>query len=53
MKLIKSVILTNGTFLNGIIHIGEKQSKGGRMAEKASLGITEQLIEWGFESSTP
>ncbi len=49
--LAKSVVLTNGTFLNGIIHIGEKQSKGGRVAEKASVGITEQLIEWGFESS--
>ena len=47
----KSVVLTNGTFLNGIIHIGEKQSKGGRMAEKSSGGITEQLVEWGFESS--
>jgi tRNA uridine 5-carboxymethylaminomethyl modification enzyme len=49
--LAKSVVLTNGTFLNGIIHIGEKQSKGGRVAEKASQGITEQLMEWGFESS--
>jgi tRNA uridine 5-carboxymethylaminomethyl modification enzyme len=49
--LAKSVVLTNGTFLNGIIHIGEKQSKGGRVAEKASHGITEQLMEWGFESS--
>ena len=47
----KTVVLTNGTFLNGIIHIGEKQSKGGRMAEKASAGITEQLVSWGFESS--
>jgi tRNA uridine 5-carboxymethylaminomethyl modification enzyme len=47
----KSVVLTNGTFLNGIIHIGERQSKGGRMAEKASVGITEQLVEWGFESN--
>ena len=46
----KSVVLTNGTFLNGIIHIGEKQLKGGRMAEKSSFGITEQLINWGFES---
>ena len=46
-----AVVLTNGTFLNGIIHIGEKQSKGGRVAEKASAGITEQLVEWGFESS--
>jgi tRNA uridine 5-carboxymethylaminomethyl modification enzyme len=47
----KSVVLTNGTFLNGIIHIGEKQSKGGRVAEKSSGGITEQLVEWGFESA--
>jgi tRNA uridine 5-carboxymethylaminomethyl modification enzyme len=47
----KSVILTNGTFLNGIIHIGEMQSKGGRMAEKSSSGITEQLVDWGFESN--
>ena len=46
-----SIILTNGTFLNGIIHIGEKNSKGGRMAEKSSSGITEQLVSWGFESS--
>ncbi len=45
-----SIVLTNGTFLNGIIHIGEKNVKGGRMAEKASVGITEQLVEWGFES---
>jgi tRNA uridine 5-carboxymethylaminomethyl modification enzyme len=47
----RSVILTNGTFLNGIIHIGEKQSKGGRVAEKSSFGITENLVEWGFESA--
>ncbi|HEY5369922.1 MAG TPA: tRNA uridine-5-carboxymethylaminomethyl(34) synthesis enzyme MnmG [Hanamia sp.] len=47
----KSVILTNGTFLNGIIHIGNSQSKGGRVAEKASVGITEQLVQWGFESA--
>ena len=46
----KSVILTNGTFLNGIIHIGEKQLGGGRMAEKAATGITEQLVSLGFES---
>lgn len=46
----KSVVLTNGTFLNGVIHIGQKQSTGGRMAEKSSKGITEQLVEWGFES---
>ncbi|MEO9144092.1 MAG: tRNA uridine-5-carboxymethylaminomethyl(34) synthesis enzyme MnmG [Ginsengibacter sp.] len=49
--LSKSVVLTNGTFLNGIIHIGKKQSIGGRIAEKASTGITEQLVEWGFESN--
>ncbi|MEO6844578.1 MAG: tRNA uridine-5-carboxymethylaminomethyl(34) synthesis enzyme MnmG [Ginsengibacter sp.] len=49
--LSKSVVLTNGTFLNGIIHIGTRQSKGGRVAEKASMGITEQLIEWNFESA--
>lgn len=47
----KSVILTNGTFLNGIIHVGEKQMRGGRVAEKSSGGITEQLVEWGFESA--
>jgi tRNA uridine 5-carboxymethylaminomethyl modification enzyme len=47
----KAVVLTNGTFLNGVIHIGEKQSKGGRVAEKSSAGITEQLVEWGFESA--
>ena len=47
----KSVILTNGTFLNGIIHIGEKHAKGGRVAEKSSGGITEQLVQWGFESA--
>lgn len=46
----KSVVLTNGTFLNGIIHIGEKQIGGGRMAEKAATGITEQLVSLGFES---
>ncbi|MBA3648630.1 MAG: tRNA uridine-5-carboxymethylaminomethyl(34) synthesis enzyme MnmG [Chitinophagales bacterium] len=46
----RSVVLTNGTFLNGIIHIGEKQFGGGRMAEKAATGITEQLVELGFES---
>lgn len=46
----KSVVLTNGTFLNGIIHIGEKQFGGGRAAEKAATGITEQLVELGFES---
>ncbi len=46
----KSVVLTNGTFLNGIIHIGEKRLGGGRTGEKAATGITEQLIELGFES---
>jgi tRNA uridine 5-carboxymethylaminomethyl modification enzyme len=46
----KAVVLTNGTFLNGIIHIGEKQFGGGRMAEKAATGITEQLVELGLES---
>ena len=45
----KAVVLTNGTFLNGIIHIGEKQMGGGRAGEKAATGITEQLIELGFE----
>lgn len=46
----KSVVLTNGTFLNGLIHIGEKQFGGGRAGEKAAKGITEQLVELGFES---
>lgn len=46
----KSVVLTNGTFLNGIIHIGEKQFGGGRAGEKAATGITEQLHELGFRS---
>ncbi len=46
----KTVVLTNGTFLNGIIHIGEKQFGGGRMSESKSTGITEQLVEFGFES---
>ncbi|HRH57376.1 MAG: tRNA uridine-5-carboxymethylaminomethyl(34) synthesis enzyme MnmG [Chitinophagales bacterium] len=46
----KAVVLTNGTFLNGIIHIGEKQFGGGRAGEKASKGITEQLVSLGFES---
>lgn len=45
------VVLTNGTFLNGIIHVGEKQFSGGRMAEKSATGLTEQLVEAGFESS--
>ena len=46
----KTVVLTNGTFLNGLIHIGDKQFGGGRMAERASTGITEQLRGLGFES---
>ena len=46
----KSVVVTSGTFLNGVIHIGEKKFGGGRMAEKASTGITEQLVSLGFES---
>jgi tRNA uridine 5-carboxymethylaminomethyl modification enzyme len=46
----KAVVLTNGTFLNGLIHIGEKNFGGGRSAEKASTGITEQLRSLGFES---
>ncbi|NLB02175.1 MAG: tRNA uridine-5-carboxymethylaminomethyl(34) synthesis enzyme MnmG, partial [Bacteroidales bacterium] len=44
----KSVILTNGTFLNGLIHIGQNQIKGGRLSERASLGLSEQLRELGF-----
>jgi tRNA uridine 5-carboxymethylaminomethyl modification enzyme len=47
----KAVVITSGTFLNGIIHIGEKQFGGGRVAEKASTGITEQLVSYGFESN--
>lgn len=46
----KAVVLTNGTFLNGIIHIGEKQLGGGRTGEAASYGITEQLVQIGFQS---
>ena len=46
----KSIILTNGTFLNGTIHIGEKKFGGGRMGENASVGITEELEKLGFES---
>jgi len=46
----KAVVLTNGTFLNGLIHLGEKQFTGGRAAESASFGITENLVELGFES---
>ena len=44
----RSVVLTNGTFLNGLIHLGEKQFGGGRAAEKASTGITEDLLNYGF-----
>lgn len=46
----KAVILTNGTFLNGLIHLGEKNFKGGRSGESASYGITEQLVDLGFET---
>ncbi len=46
----KAVVLTNGTFLNGLIHLGEKNFGGGRAAERAATGITEQLIALGFES---
>ena len=46
----KTVVLTNGTFLNGLIHIGEKNFGGGRAAEKNSRGLTEQLVELGFEA---
>ncbi|MCO6174757.1 tRNA uridine-5-carboxymethylaminomethyl(34) synthesis enzyme MnmG, partial [Flavobacterium sp. NRK F10] len=46
----KTVVLTNGTFLNGLIHIGEKQFGGGRAGESASYGITEDLVNLGFES---
>lgn len=46
----KTVILTNGTFLNGLIHLGEKQLGGGRMGEKSAFGITESLVRLGFES---
>jgi len=46
----KSVVLTNGTFLNGLIHIGEKQFGGGRAGEKASTGITKDLTDLGFEA---
>ena len=45
-----SVVLTNGTFLNGIIHIGERQMGGGRAGEKSATGITERLVSLGFES---
>jgi len=47
----KAVVLTNGTFLNGVIHVGEKQFGGGRMGEKGATGITEQLVEMGFEAA--
>lgn len=47
----KTVILTNGTFLNGTIHIGEKNFGGGRVAEKSAKGLTEQLVSLGMESS--
>jgi tRNA uridine 5-carboxymethylaminomethyl modification enzyme len=46
----KAVVVTSGTFLNGVIHIGEKKFGGGRVAEKAATGITEQLVQLGFES---
>jgi len=46
----KAVVLTNGTFINGLIHIGEKQFGGGRAGEKAATGITEQLADFGFDS---
>jgi tRNA uridine 5-carboxymethylaminomethyl modification enzyme len=45
-----AVVITSGTFLNGIMHIGEKQIGGGRVAEKAATGITEQLVSFGMES---
>ena len=47
----KAVVITSGTFLNGVIHIGEKRFGGGRVAEKAATGITEQLVSHGFESA--
>ena len=46
----RSVVLTNGTFLNGLIHIGEKNFGGGRAGEKAAFGLTEQLVDLGFDS---
>jgi tRNA uridine 5-carboxymethylaminomethyl modification enzyme len=48
--LASAVVVTSGTFLNGVIHIGEKRFGGGRVAEKAATGITEQLVSLGFES---
>jgi tRNA uridine 5-carboxymethylaminomethyl modification enzyme len=47
----RAVILTNGTFLNGLIHIGERQWEGGRMGEKAARGLTEDLVRLGFETN--
>lgn len=47
----KTVILTNGTFLNGLIHVGHKQLQGGRMGDKSSSGITEKLIQYGFTTA--
>jgi tRNA uridine 5-carboxymethylaminomethyl modification enzyme len=47
----KAVVLTNGTFLNGVIHIGMKKFGGGRIGEKAAMGLTESLLELGFESN--
>jgi len=47
----RAVVVTSGTFLNGVIHIGEKRFGGGRVAEKAATGITEQLVSLGFESN--
>lgn len=46
----KAIVLTNGTFLNGVIHIGEKRLGGGRVSERAAEGLTEQLVSLGFES---
>jgi tRNA uridine 5-carboxymethylaminomethyl modification enzyme len=46
----KTVILTSGTFMNGVIHVGQKQSSGGRMGDSASFGITEQLVSIGFDA---
>jgi tRNA uridine 5-carboxymethylaminomethyl modification enzyme len=46
----RAVVLTNGTFLNGLIHVGDKQFGGGRMGEKAAFGITEDLVQYGFEA---
>lgn len=46
----KKVVLTNGTFLNGLIHLGEKQFGGGRAGERSSTGITEELVQLGFET---